>query len=211
MFSSASSFNQPVEAWDVGQVTTMYVRRRPASGSQGSCTHTRRSGGHKPCVRVLARRRGCSPPQALSTSLWLLGMLASSKTWGCAAALHQGHRAPAHTKLLRGVAATSRECVCWRGAGDVQWRELLQPACGCMGRRPGHRHAGAPPPCVNVAGFSHIAVLGGAATYCVRVLARHSICSETQALSTSVWLHGTLVGSPTWLCAAPLCVGLVRT
>ena len=154
MFSSASSFNQPVEAWDVGRVISMNVRRRPAS---------------------------------------------------------YGHQAPAHTQLLRGVAATSRECVCWRGAGDVQWRELLQPACGCMGRRPGHRHAGAPPPCVNVAGFSHIAVLGGAATYCVRVLARHSICSETQALSTSVWLHGTLVGSPTWLCAAPLCVGLVRT
>jgi len=50
MFHSASSFNQPVEAWDVGQVTTMNVRCRPASGSQGSCTHkaAQGSGGHKP-------------------------------------------------------------------------------------------------------------------------------------------------------------------
>ena len=170
----------PVEAWDVGQVTNMRVRRRPASGSQGSCTHTRLWGpqamcvcwrgavyvlwserfqpacgslgcrpGHPhggappPCVRVtgllhthaalgatshvrvLARRSLCSPPQALSTSLWKLGTSARSPTWGCAAALRQGHRAPAHvtgllhthrapahTQLLRGMAATRRECVC---------------------------------------------------------------------------------------------------
>ena len=51
MFSSASSFNQPVEAWDVGQVTTMQVRRRPASWSQGSCTRTAaQRSGHKPCA-----------------------------------------------------------------------------------------------------------------------------------------------------------------
>jgi len=32
MFSSAISFNQPLAAWDVGQVTNMQVRRRrPAS------------------------------------------------------------------------------------------------------------------------------------------------------------------------------------
>ena len=32
MFSSATAFNQPVEAWDVGQVTNMGVRRRPLRG-----------------------------------------------------------------------------------------------------------------------------------------------------------------------------------
>ena len=195
MFSSASSFNQPVEAWDVGQVTTMYVRRRPASGSQGSCTHTRRSGGHKPCVRVLSRRRGCSPPQALSTSLWLLGMLASSKTWGCAAALHQGHRAPAHTKLLRGVAATSRECVCWRGAEHVQLCELLQSAFGSLGRQPGHRYVCAPPPCVRVTGLRRTQLLTGVTTSRARVLARRRACSPPRAPSTSLWKLGTSAAS----------------
>ena len=41
-------------------------------------------------------------------------------------------------------------CVCWHGAVYVLLRDLLQPALGCMGRRPGHQHAGAPPPCVMV-------------------------------------------------------------
>ena len=31
MFSRATSFNQPVAAWDIGQVTSMSVRRCPAS------------------------------------------------------------------------------------------------------------------------------------------------------------------------------------
>ena len=35
MFNGASSFNQPVAAWDVGLVTDMRVRRRPASMLQG--------------------------------------------------------------------------------------------------------------------------------------------------------------------------------
>ena len=84
----------PVEAWDVGQVTNMRVRRRPASGSQGSCTHTPLWG-----------------PQAM--------------------------------------------CVCWRGAVYVLLRKHLQPALGSMGRRPGHQHGGAPPPCVMVTGLLH--------------------------------------------------------
>jgi surface protein len=33
MFSYASAFNQPLDAWDVGQLTTMAVRRRPGDGS----------------------------------------------------------------------------------------------------------------------------------------------------------------------------------
>jgi len=50
-YSCRSTFNEDVNAWDVGQVTNMGVRRRPASGSQGSCTHTAAQGsGHKPCA-----------------------------------------------------------------------------------------------------------------------------------------------------------------
>ena len=186
MFSSARSFNQPVEAWDVGQVTNMWVRRRPASWSQGSCTHTplwgpqavcvcwcraehvllrellqqargslgRRPGFHHECAplpyvsiwilahtqllrtaakqpaRVLVWSSICSPPRAPSTSPWKHGMLARSRPCMCAAALRQGHRAPAHTHAALG--ATSRVCVCWRGAGDVLLRKRFQPACGCL-------------------------------------------------------------------------------
>ena len=32
MFYEAGSFNQPVNAWDVGKVTSMWVRRRPRRG-----------------------------------------------------------------------------------------------------------------------------------------------------------------------------------
>ena len=46
MFQYASSFNQPVAAWDVGQVTAMQVRYRPRHGREGlggscepSCAH----------------------------------------------------------------------------------------------------------------------------------------------------------------------------
>ena len=35
MFIYARAFNQPVEAWDVGQVTNMQVRRRPVSQDRG--------------------------------------------------------------------------------------------------------------------------------------------------------------------------------
>eukprot|EP00964_Phaeocystis_antarctica_P128861 scaffold92693_cov61-Phaeocystis_antarctica.AAC.1 len=37
-------------------------------------------------------------------------------------------------------------CVCWRDADYVSFRELFQPARGCMGRWSGHQYAGAPPP-----------------------------------------------------------------
>ena len=35
MFNSAGAFNQPLGAWDVGQVTNMQVRRRPPSSGAG--------------------------------------------------------------------------------------------------------------------------------------------------------------------------------
>ena len=60
-------------------------------------------------------------------------------------------------------------CVCWHGAVYVLLRDLLQPALGCMGRRPGHQHAGAPPPpCVMVTGLLHTHTpLWGPQTMCV--------------------------------------------
>ena len=51
MFSYASVFNQPVAAWDVGQVTDMQVRRRPASQDRGLLrTQLPRRSGHTPHV-----------------------------------------------------------------------------------------------------------------------------------------------------------------
>ena len=166
--SCRSTFNEDVNAWDVGQVTNMNVRRRalrqghrapartqlwgpqamcvcwrgavyvlwserfqPACGSLGCRPVDQHGGAPPPCVRVtgllhthvalgatshvrvLARRSLCSMERALSTSLWKLGMSARSPTWGCAAALRQGHRAPAHTRRSGG----HKPCAC---AGAAQ-------------------------------------------------------------------------------------------
>ena len=59
MFRSASSFNQHLTAWDVGQVTNMGVRCLPASGLGAPvdlCTHS--SGGWPQAVRMCWRRAG---------------------------------------------------------------------------------------------------------------------------------------------------------
>ena len=45
MFMSASAFNQPVEAWDVGKVTNMDVRRRARVGSRRGWDGCGRRGG----------------------------------------------------------------------------------------------------------------------------------------------------------------------
>ena len=113
MFYNARAFNQPLAAWDVGQVTDMQVCRCPASGS-GARAHTQLlRGAATSRVRVLARRSLCSLERALSTSLWKLGMSARSPTWGCAAALRHGHRAPTHTRRSGG----HKPCAC---AGAAQ-------------------------------------------------------------------------------------------
>ena len=263
MFSSASSFNQPLEAWDVGQVISMTVRRRPASVSQGF-THSCACGAATNRVRVRARCRACSPGRAPSTSPWQRGT-SRSPTCMCAAALRQGHRAPAHTRRSGGhkpcacagaaqsmfsrASAFNQPVEAWDVGQVTNMQVCRRPAFdqglvhthSCSGERPQAVSA-----CAGVAqsmfssasafnqpleawdvgqvkymqvrrgrasmlqGFTH-SCARGAATSCVRVLARRRKCSETRALSTSVWLHGTLVRSPTWLCAAPLRVGLVRT
>ena len=118
MFSSASSFNQPVEAWNVGRVISMNVRRRPASYGHRAPAHTQllKGSGLKSRVRVLAWRRRCSMARAPSTSLWLHGTSAWSPTCGCAAALRQGNSAPAHTQLLSGAATSHVPVLAWRRA-----------------------------------------------------------------------------------------------
>ena len=47
---------------------------------------------------------------------------------------------------LAGRLPKQHVCVCWRGAEYVLQGDCFQPARGCMGRWPGHLHAGAPPP-----------------------------------------------------------------
>ena len=59
MFRNARAFNQPVAAWDVGQVTSMSVRRRPCRGRVPLCTQLlREATTSRACV--LTRRRICS-------------------------------------------------------------------------------------------------------------------------------------------------------
>ena len=43
--------------------------------------------------------------------------------------------------------------MCWRGAEHILLRERFQPAFASVGRRPGHHHERAPPPCVMVTGL----------------------------------------------------------
>ena len=49
MFFRAKDFNQPLAAWDVGQVTTMHVRRRPRRVRANTSQLARTSGA---CARV---------------------------------------------------------------------------------------------------------------------------------------------------------------
>ena len=85
LFFVASAFNQPVEAWDVGQVNSMRVRRHPHVGSWRGWGGWPGGGGplspeHSLGVHVLcARRRPCSLSR-LSTSPWMHGTLARSPT-----------------------------------------------------------------------------------------------------------------------------------
>ena len=151
MFYNARAFNQPLAAWDVGQVTDMQVCRCPAFGS-GARAHTQLlRGAATSRVRVLAWRRACSPGRALSTSPWKLGTSARLRTCRFAAALRRGHRAPAHAQLCSGERPQA-VCVCWRGAGHVPHGDLFQPAFGSLGRWPGYSHGGAPLPCVRIRG-----------------------------------------------------------
>eukprot|EP00964_Phaeocystis_antarctica_P077045 scaffold47727_cov69-Phaeocystis_antarctica.AAC.4 len=98
-------------------------------------------------------------------------------------------------------------CVCWRGAVYVPLRDCLQPARGGMGRWPGHRHVGAPPPALGAGRSVSLALAGWLSKQHVCVLARRRLCFSTQALSTSPWRHGTLARSPACWCAAALCWG----
>ena len=101
-------FNQPLAAWDVGQVTDMKVRRRPCLlGPEGT-------------VEWLGRGGGPLRPE------------------------HPRARAV------------------WYGAVDVRLRGRFQPARGCVGRWPGHRHASAPsPPRVLIGSRRVVGVIGG--------------------------------------------------
>ena len=150
MFQSARAFNQPLAAWDVGQVTDMQVCRCPAFGS-GARAHTQLlRGAATSRVRVLARRSLCSIERALSTSLWKLGTSARSTLCRCAVPLPQGHRAPAHTQLLTGVAASRVRVLAWRSLCSMEralstslWKlgtSARFPPCMCAAAlRQGHR------------------------------------------------------------------------
>ena len=111
MFDRATSFNQPLEAWDVSRVTDMHVRRRPASQSGLLRAHS--CSDERPQAVCVCWRSLCSARRLLSTSLWLHGTSARLLTWRCAAALRQGLGAHAHTQLLRGAATSRVRVLAW--------------------------------------------------------------------------------------------------
>ena len=106
MFSRAQEFNQPVAAWDVGQVTNMKVRRRPRRGLGKHLTASAakrrvrvcwRGAGHvhmgeefQPASSCMgcwsSRRHGGAPPPALGVS-----ELGVSEGRGMSARAHELH------------------------------------------------------------------------------------------------------------------------
>ena len=79
-FSYARRFNQPVAAWDVGQVTDMQVRRRPASQDRGLLrTQLPRRSGHTPYVCAGATQSMFSNAAVFNQPVeaWDVGQVAS--------------------------------------------------------------------------------------------------------------------------------------
>ena len=178
MFSSASSFNQPVEAWNVGRVISMNVRRRPASYGHRAPAHTQllKGSGLKSRVRVLAWCRRCSMARAPSTSLWLHGTSAWSPTCGCAAALRQCCRVFTHS-CARGRGHILCACA---GAAQYMFRDASsfdQCLAAWNVGRVTNMAVRRPPVC---RARAHIAAQGRAATSHVRVLARRRVCSTSR-------------------------------
>ena len=71
MFYGAGSFNQPVNAWNVGKVTSMWVRRRPSRGLEGQARGvalSARAVAYSGELVRFARRRLCSTTREGSTS-----------------------------------------------------------------------------------------------------------------------------------------------
>ena len=71
MFYGAGSFNQPVSAWNVGKVTSMWVRRRPSRGLEGQARGvalSARAVAYSGELVRFARRRLCSTTREGSIS-----------------------------------------------------------------------------------------------------------------------------------------------
>ena len=71
MFYGAGSFNQPVNAWNVGKVTSMWVRRRPSRGLEGQARGvalSARAVAYSGELVRFARRRLCSTTREGSIS-----------------------------------------------------------------------------------------------------------------------------------------------
>ena len=134
MFEAAKVFNQPLAAWDVGQVVDMEVRRRPHWVCQRGAAwvlelHGQAWGDFLYVCGGTVRRR-CSTAHTGSTSPWLRGTLVRSPPWRCAAAHVEagGGRPSAHKPARR------RICFTTRPISTSPWLHgtlARSPACGC--------------------------------------------------------------------------------
>ena len=126
----ALGFNEDINAWDVGQVTTMHVSCRLVDIG-GLIESTRRVRG---CAEdVLSSKR-------LQPALGCVGRW-PSHNHACAPP-----PASCSGKYLTASTNKRRVCACWRDAGNVRTRVGFQPACSCVGCWQGRRHGGASPP-----------------------------------------------------------------
>ena len=149
MFSSTRAFNQPVEAWDVGQVTSMLVRCCPRGEPEG--------GGLSPPEHAnlyVDANSACAcggAAQGMFYNAITFNQPVAAWDVGKVTAMRVRRRPRREPERLGwqffATGALNRPArAVWRGAGRVQLRERFQPARGSVGRWPGHQNGCAPPP-----------------------------------------------------------------
>ena len=176
MFQTASAFNQPVEAWDVSQVTNMWVRRRPASGSQGSGAYTAAQGsGHKPRACAGVEQYMFQTASAFNQPLeaWDVSQVIS---------MYVRRRPASGSQSFTHSCARGRGhilCAC-AGAAQYMFRDASsfdQCLAAWNVGRVTNMAVRRPPVC---RARAHIAAQGRAATSHVHVLARRRVCSTSR-------------------------------
>jgi hypothetical protein len=162
MFGYTYAFNQPVAAWDVGQVTNMNVRRRPRWEPKGWGLGGWPGGGplphwiytleHPPTLGVHVR---CGAAQSMfhvanafnqPVAAWdvshVNNMMVRHRPFVGSAAggvgAVRGHSGGGSLPAEHPCTWRARAVAC--GAANVLLRERFQPALGSVGRRPGHQH-----------------------------------------------------------------------
>ena len=193
MFSRAQEFNQPVAAWDAGQVTNMKVRRRPRRDLGKHLTASAAKRRVRVCWRGAGHVRSCE------------GFQPASSCMGCWSSRRHGGAPPPALGVSegRGMSARAHEL------HGQAWGDFLCVCGGTVRRRCSTAHTGSTSPWLRGTlvrsppwrcAAAHVEAGGGRPS--AHKPARRRICFTTRPISTSPWLHGTLARSPACGCAA---------